>query len=253
MMAMFHLAAWAQSIDPANALTAINAVREEMLFTSGVDLRVPENLAFIVGQAALLNDASAARAQVQSPSLRAFANLDVEPIVAAAVFGAPPESLLHPDSPIAVSPDESLNFAVLSDPAAAALHYGLVWLADRALERITGNIFTVRATSAIAQTTLTWVNGNLTFTQTLPAGRYRIVGMRARSTDAVGARLVFPEQVARPGVPVVNAIGDNDPWAFRYGNMGAFGEFPHTNPPTVDVLGGAAAAQTYLFDLLRVR
>lgn len=250
---MFHLAAWFQSIDPAGALTAINAVREEMLFTSTVDLRVPESLPTIIGQAALLNDASAARAQVQSPSLRAFANLDVEPIVPAAVFGSPPESLFHPDSPILVAIDEALNFAVQSDPAAPAAHYGLVWLADKAQEPVRGNIFTVRATSAIAQSTSLWVNGNLVFSQTLPAGRYRVVGMRARSTDAVAARLVFPEQVARPGVPVLNAIGDNDPWSFRYGNAGVFGEFPHTNPPTVDVLGGAAAAQTYMFDLIRVR
>lgn len=250
---MFHLAAWAQSIDPAGALTPIDAVREEMLFTTGDDIRVPESLPFIIGQACLANDASVSRAQVQSPSLRSFANLDVEPIVAAAVFGTPPESLFHPDSPIAVAADEALNFAIQSDPAAAAIHYGLLWLADKAQERITGNIFTVRATSTVAQTTTTWVNGNLTFSQTLPAGRYRIVGMRARSTDGVAARLVFPEQVARPGVPVLNAIGDNDPWAFRYGNAGAFGEFPHTNPPTVDVLGGAAAAQTYMLDLLRIR
>src|SRR5687768_15939737 len=143
---MFHLAAWAQSIDPANALTAIDAVREEMLFTSGDDIRVPESLPFIIGQAALENDASGVRAQVQSPSLRSFANLDVEPIVLAAVFGTPPESLFHPDSPIAVAVDEALNFAVESNPAAAAMHYGLLWLADKAQEQVRGNIFTVRAT-----------------------------------------------------------------------------------------------------------
>jgi hypothetical protein len=161
--------------------------------------------------------------------------------------------LFHPDSPIPVAPDESLNFAIESNPAAAAIHYGLVWLADKAQEQARGSIFTVRATGAATQTTTTWVNGNLTFSQTLPAGRYRIVGMRARSTDAVAARLVFAEQVARPGVPVLNAIGDNDPWMFRYGNAGVFGEFPHTNPPTFDVLGGAATAQVFLFDLIRVR
>lgn len=250
---MFHLAAWEQSVDPAGVLLPLDAVREEMLFTTGDDIRVPDQLPNIIGQAALANDASVSRAQIQSPSLRAFANLDVEPIVAAAVFGSPPESLFHADAPIPVTPDEALNFAILSDPAAAALHYGLVWLADKALEAVRGAIFTVRATSTVAQAVGTWVNGNLVFSQSLPAGRYRIVGMRARSTDGVAARLVFPEQVARPGVAVVNAIGDLDPWVFRYGNAGVFGEFPHTNPPTIDVLGGVAAAQTFLFDLIRVR
>jgi hypothetical protein len=68
----------------------------------------------------------------------------------------------------------------------------------------------------------------------------------------VAARLVFPEQVARPGVAAVNAIGDLDPYYFRYGRMGVWGEFPHTNPPTVDCLGVTDSSQIYLMDLLRV-
>lgn len=250
---MFHVAAFNQSIDPANALVVINAVREEMLFTQGADLRVPDVMPNLIGQAALINDASGVRAQLQSPSLRAFANLDIEPIVLAAVFGSPPENLFHPTNPIPLVADEALNLAVQSDPAAAAQHYGVVWLADGPQQAIAGNMFSIRATSAVQQVVGAWTNGNLTLSQVLPAGRYQIVGMRARSADAVAARLVFPEQRGRPGVPAVNAIADLDPWMFRYGGVGVFGEFPHTVPPTVDVLGGVAAAQTYIFDLIRVR
>lgn len=250
---MFHLAGWRQSIDPANALTAINAIREEMLFTTAQDLRVPTALPFLIGAAALINDASGSRAQIQSPSLRNLTNLDVEPIVLAAVFGTPPENLFHPDSPVPLVPDEALNFAVLSDPAAAAEHIGLVWLADGPQQPVVGHMFSVRATGTAQQTVSTWVNGSLTFSQTLPAGRYAVVGMRARSADAVGLRLLFQEQTARPGVPVVNAIGDLDPYWFRYGRSGIFGEFAHTNPPTFDVFGGVAAAQTIILDLMRVK
>jgi hypothetical protein len=249
---MFHTSAWFQSIDPGGVLTAINAVREETLFTQGPDIRVPTGLANIIGAAALANDASAARAQIQSPSLRVFTNLDIEPVVAAAVFGEPAENLWHPESPIPVVPDEALNFALESNPAAAAAHYGLVWLADGAQQPVTGQMFSIRATAAIAQAAGTWQNGNLNFTQVLPAGRYAIVGMRARSTDAVAARLVFPDQIARPGVPVINAIGDEDVYWHRYGRSGVFGTFPHTNPPTVDVLGGVAVVQTFIFDMIRL-
>ncbi len=249
---MFHLAAFAQSIDPANALTAISAVREEMIFTNGADLRVPTKLPNLIGAAALANDASVSRAQIQSPSLRILANLDVEPIIAAAVFGTPPEQSFWPETPVPLTPDEALNFAFLSDPAAAALHYGIVFLSDGPQVAVKGNIFTVRCTATIQQTTTTWVNGNLTFAQSLPAGRYQVVGMRCRSTDGVAARLVFPDTFVRPGVPVINAIADLDPWWVRFGRMGVFGEFPHTNPPTLDMLGGAAAAQTLMLDLIRV-
>lgn len=249
---MFHLAAWYESIDPSAALVLIAAVPEQTLFAVGDDIRVPEGFANIIGQAALENDASAAAAQVQSPSLRMLTNLDVEPIIAAAVFGSPPEVLFHPQNPIAVVATEAINFAVNSDPAAAAAHYGLVWLSDGPQQAIIGHIFTLRATATVQQTVDGWVNGNMTYGQTLPAGRYQVVGMRARSTDCVAARLVFPEQIPRPGVPVVNAIGDLDPKFFRYGRSGIWGEFPHDVPPTLDVLGGVAAAQTVFLDLIKV-
>lgn len=249
---MFHLAAFYQSIDPAGALTAINAVREEMYFTSTVDFRVPKALPNIIGECALLNDASGTRAQVQSPTLRNLANLDVEPLVLAAVFGSPAEGIYHPNTPIPLTPDEAINFAVLSDPAAAAAHYGGVFLADGPQSEVAGNIFTVRATASITQVVGAWTNGNLTFAQVLPVGNYAVVGMRVRSTDAVFARLVFPEQMARPGVAVVNAIADHDTYWQRYGRMGLWGTFPSTNPPTLDVIGGAATAQVVLLDLVRV-
>jgi len=249
---MFHLGAFYEDINPGGVLVPIAAVREEMFFTIGDDYRVPEAYPFIIGGAALIEDASAARGQIVSPSLRILANLDVEPVIAAAVFGSPPEVLFHGGAPIPLTPDEALNFYMESAPVAVEVHYGLVWLADGPQQAVSGQMFSVRATATVAQAVDAWTNGDLAFGQTLPAGRYQVIGMRARSTDGVAARLVFPEQVARPGVACVNAVGDIDPTAFRFCRSGVFVEFPDTNPPTVDVLGGVAAAQIFIFDLLRV-
>lgn len=248
---MHHLLAYYEDIDPAGALIPITVVREEMIFTTGDDARVPPGLPFIIGAAAAIGDASGVQAQVQSPSLRILANLDVEPIVLADVFGSPPESLFHPQRAIPLTAAEALNFYVNSNPAAAEQHYGLVFLADGPQTPVTGPFFSIRATATVAQALAAWTNGNLTFAQTLPVGTYDIIGMRARSTDGIAARLVFPEQIARPGVPCVNAIADLDPQSFRYGHAGVFGSFPSTNPPTVDVIGGAAVAQVFIFDMVR--
>lgn len=249
---MFHLAAFYENIDPAGALTAIDAVREQQYFVNGDDLRVPTALPNLIGEVALTAAANLVRAQVQSPTLRMLANLDVEPVVAAVVFGNPPECVWHPESPVALTPDEAINFAIESNPAAAEAHYGLVFLADGPQSPVTGPIFSIRATAAITLAAGTWVNGNLTFAQSLPAGSYSVVGMRARGTNLVAARLVFPEQMARPGVLAVNAIGDNDPYWTRYGRLGIFGTFPHTNPPTLDALGITDSAQSIILDLARV-
>jgi hypothetical protein len=249
---MFHTGAFYESIDPGGVFQSIAAVREEMFFTSGDDFRVPKALSMLIGEAALLNDASGVRGQFTTPTLRAIANVDVEPIVLAAVFGSPAEGIYHPEAPIPLTPDEALNFFVDSNPAAAAAHYGVFFLSDGPASPVTGNIFSMRCTGAITQVAGAWTNGTLTFGQTLPAGTYGVVGMRARSTDAVAMRLVFPEQVARPGVCVVNAIADQDTYWQRYGRMGLWGQFPSTNPPSLDVLGGTATAQVVTLDLVRL-
>lgn len=250
---MHHLAAYGQSVDLAGALTAINAVQDQALTTSGPDIRVPNPLPNLVGQAALVGNTTPSRAQLVSPSLRAMVNMDIEPIVGGVVFGSPPESILHGDSPIPLVGNESLNCYLQATGGAATQNYGLVWLSDGPIQAVKGNIYSVRATSAVALAADTWVNGNLTFAQTLPNGTYQIVGMRARGTNLVAARLVFVGAPWRPGVPAVNALGDLDPLGFRYGYAGVFGQFDSTQPPTVDCLGVTDSAQTYVFDLIRIK
>lgn len=249
---MFHLAGWFEDLDPGGVLTPIASIVDQSVFTSGDVTRVPVQMPNIVGQAALLDDASAAGAQIQSPSLRAMVNIDIEPVIADATFGNPPEVLFHPLSPISVVADEPITFAVNSNPAAIEEHYGLVWFGDGPQVPVPGNIFSVGATSALTLAPGVWVNGTLLFSQTLPLGRYTVVGMRARGTNLVAARLVFIGGAFRPGVPAVNAVGDRDVAVFRYGRHGAFGVFHSNTPPTVDALGITDTAQSYIFDLIQV-
>lgn len=250
---MFHLAAFAESQDLGATLQNVAAVQDPVITTFADDVRVPLKLPYLVGQAAVCGNVAPTRAQIASPSLRAMANLDVEPLVAALVFGSPPESMLHGDSPIPLVGNESLNFQMLATGGAATQMYGLVWMADGPLTPVKGSIYSVRCTSGITLAADTWVNGNLTFATALPVGIYQVVGMRARGANLVAARLVFVGGVYRPGVPAVNALGDLDPQNFRYGQAGVFGEFDSTQPPTVDCLGVTDTAQFYILDLMRVR
>lgn len=249
---MFHLAAYYQSVDLGGVLTAINAVPDQALFTSSADIRVPKELANVIAAAGLTASTTLTSAQLQSPSLRSLVNHDLEPLVGAVTFGSPPEGIYFPMSPIALVPDEALNFYFNTDNAGAAAHYGLVGLADGPQQEVQGEIFTVRVTSACTLAAGAWVNGNLTFSQTLPAGRYQVVGMRSRGTNLVAARLVFPGGRFRPGVGAVNAVSDLDPYWPRYGRMGVFGEFEHLLPPTVECLGVTDSAQTHFLDLIKV-
>ena len=249
---MFTIGAYYQSVDPANVLVQINAVQDQHLVTQGKDLRVPRKLSSLVGQIALTGAAALVQAQLASPSLRSVALLDIEPVVAASVFGSPPEAMFHPSSPIPLEEDESLNLSIQSDPAAAADHYGLVWLSDGEIKPVNGKIYTIRGTAAIQLAAGQWVNGNLSLSQSLPVGKYQVVGMRARGTNLVAARLVFVGYQWRPGVPAVNLISDLDPYSMRYGGFGVFGEFDSINPPSVDCLGITDAAQVFELDIIKV-
>jgi hypothetical protein len=249
---MQHLGAFYESVDPGAAYNTLNAVSDACLFTSGVDMRVPSGLSSLIGAAVTGNDSSIARAQIQSPSLRQVVNIDVEPMINALVFGNPPEAIYHPRMPIPLVGDEALNFAVDSDPSSAVVHYGLVWFADGAQQEAQGQIYSVRATSACSLSAGAWVAGELTFNQVLPRGRYQVVGMRARGTNLVAARLNFRGQAFRPGTIALNAIGDQDHRLMRHGGMGVLGEFDTNTPPAIDCLGVTDSSQVYILDLIKV-
>jgi len=146
-----------------------------------------------------------------------------------------------------------LNAQAAEDGAGAQISNALAWLSDGPIAPVTGIMRTVRTTCAITLTAYAWSNGALTFDQTLPAGRYQIVGMRAESTGLIAARLVTPASPWRPGVIGFDAESDVEPDRFRYGRCGVFSEFDHDAPPTVDFLSVSAdTAETVHLDLIKI-
>jgi len=238
----FHTAAFAEDIDPLGALVNIAAVNDDSIFTSGDDIRVPVPLPFLIGAAGLISATVPVQAQMQSPSLRQVANIDVEPVGLGLVFGDPSEVAMHPGNPIPLRGDESLNFLVNTTPAAGAeLHYGIVWFGDGAQQQVNGDIFSVRSTMGVTAVANAWVNGPLTFGQDLPVGTYDVVGMRVRAAGLVAARLNFIGAAWRPGVAGAVAINDNMGMHFRYGKMGVWGSFHTNTPPSVEIIAAAGA------------
>lgn len=250
---MHHLIAYYEAQDGGGALHNVAAIADQSLTVSGDDVRIPASMPYVIGKAVLSGaDSALTSARLNTPSLRTFAYPEIEPLVNALVFGSPPEGILHPNSPIPLVGDESMRLEINSDADSALGEYGLVWLADGPQSEVSGDIHPVSATAAASLAAGTWVNSALTFSQTLPVGTYQVVGMRARGTNLVAARLVFLDQQSRPGVPAVNAIGDQDHDLTRYGKMGIFGTFNHTNPPTVDCLGVTDSSQTIILDLMKI-
>lgn len=236
-----HLAAFAESIDPAGALVNIAGVTDDSILVSGDDIRVPTELPFLLGEAALISATSPVQAQLQSPSLRQIANIDIDPAALGLVFGDPAELSWHGQSPVPLRGDEALNFLANTNPASAEIHYGLVWFGDGPVQPVNGDIYSIRATASITAVATSWVSGELTFGQDLPVGNYDVVGLRVREAGMVAARLNFKGGAFRPGVPGAVAMDDKISEMFRHGRAGVFGTFHTNTPPAIEIIAAAGA------------
>lgn len=254
----FHLAAFWESIDHAGAAGGITAAAgEQVLFTTGDEIRVPDDVNQIVAVAAML-PLGANFGRLISPSLRDVANIDILPVNGLNDGNVEPDSpakiTSYAQNPIPLETGESLTAECDCNPTAAADQSILVWLADGPISPVSGQVIhSVRCTAAITAGVGSWTNGALTFGQTLPVGTYAVVGMRAQGATLVAARLVFRGSGIRPGVIGSDSEADDTNAYFRRGNFGVFGEFHSTVQPTVDILcNDADTAQEFVLDLVKL-
>ncbi len=253
----FLTVAFLESVDPAGAFNALTALADQHVTVSGDDVRVPL-LNQIVAVAAGVESTAAHRARLVSPSLRRRTNFHITPLntaAAASVEPASPQAVVDlRRQPIPLIVGENLNAEVLSDPLAVQVQWCVVWLANGPIAPISGPIFTIRATSITALTARVWSNVGIAFDEDLPRGRYQVVGLRPESASMIAARLVFVGGGPRPGALGTDAKADIQHGIFRYGELGAWGEFEDIEPPTVDCLADLAdATQEFQFDLIQVR
>lgn len=249
---MFHLAGFSASQDTAT-LANIAALADQAINTSGNDLIVPDDLPLLIATYVL--GPSLTRAQVTSPSMRRSWTQELLQIDLSAT---PTDQLLvayHIANPIVLDTDEQLNALMSEGAAGASRGTVLVWLADTPPNEIIGqDIRTIRFTSTTAAVANVWSNIAIAFNDTLPAGRYSIVGAMLQSANMQAFRIVPRGAAFRPGAIGITALSQRHNEMFRHGNMGEWGQFDHNVPPTIDVLcNGADASFTGVMDLVYLR
>ena len=250
---MFRLAMYYTAADLNAALTAIAPVVDQSLTSSPNDTGfvVPENTRFLAGGFGVMEPASALQIQFQSPELRKATYPTLEPFTLdASVPASPIPENYWGENPFELKPPETLQAFVNSDEAVA--QYVGAYLSDGPLVQAPGKIFSAAFTATVQASAGAYAAGPITLGQPLDSGNYQVVGMRIRGTGLVCGRLIFPDQTPRPGCPAANGLGGLDaPWA-RFGKAGIWGEFDTTNLPQLEVLGGVAAAQSGILDLIRI-
>jgi hypothetical protein len=165
----------------------------------------------------------------------------------------PPVNLWWDNGPPILQNDQT-NFVVSRAGAGAADCTGLFWVGKETPGKARGDIRTIRATASITRVANQWVEGSLTLTDTLPSGRYAVVGAVFLGTNLLAGRFIFPDRVMRPGTIAQQALGEYGWDQFRWGNMGTWGEFESTAVPTIQIIGyGANTSQTVYIDVIKIR
>src|SRR5215831_351901 len=137
---MFSVAAYFQNGDFNAADTYLNAVTDQHLTVQGKDIRTIDGINNLIAEAMATPAATRNYARVETPSIRTLANQDIYNLNGA--ISNINDTLIqrHEDVPRKLDNDESINFLVNTDDAAAQDHYGLIWLADGPLQPVGGNI-----------------------------------------------------------------------------------------------------------------
>lgn len=183
--------------------------------------------------------------RIETPKLREMINPNIAPVDRAAVPPDEPNVLMFKDYELNLRAAEEIVVKASNNLGAATEQATVIlWLGDSPGNPSPSPIYTLRCTYSITGVLNGFASGNLTFTQTLPTGRYEVVGMHAFGTALVMARLILPGFSHRPGVVAGANAGLNTSRFFRNGNMGVFGEFTNVALPQLEIFTNAAGAST---------
>jgi hypothetical protein len=193
-------------------------------------------------------------AQITTPKLRAINPVDLRPIDAAATESARPPLVEFFHHPLALNPIDENQMLFTTSGAAAEVYIG-AWFGDGNWQVAQGDLYTIKLTASITTVAQAWASGALTLATGLPSGRYQVVGMDAFGANGLFARLIFPNQVWRPGGLCGTAATFINTRYTRWGNLGVFSEFETFAIPQLEVYANGAATSTFtvFLDIIRVR
>lgn len=231
---------------PAAADPAVTLVNSHPIFP----VPIQAIMAYGFG-AATLN-----RLRLSTPKLRAINVPYLRPldIATAPTSRTPLVEWFH--HPLSLNPIDENQILITQSAAVATQFFAGVWFGDGNWNVPQGDLFTIRATATITLTANAWQGGAaITLDQPLPAGIYSVVGMDCWATNLAFARLVFPNQVWRPGIVAGAAESFIVSRYFRWGNLGEFGRFATFALPQLDTFAttaGSQAVQLFL-DIVRIQ
>lgn len=197
--------------------------------------------------------ASLQRARIITPKFRQITTPFIRPINS----GLQPQDVTpvadFRNYPLVVRGLEELQLNAIQNSGGAASFRAVLGIDWGRIPTPAGEIYTLRGTGATAATAAAWSQTVVTWQDTLPTGKYAIMGLQVISTTCVAGRLILENTYPRPGcIGAATALTRSNKM-FERGELGVWGYFTTTRMPLVEILCSAAdATQEIYMDIIRV-
>lgn len=246
----FHLAAWAKTIAATTETDVTPVVDDIETIQNAHFVLTKDKMMYWLYAGGLLLD----KARLITPSYRQITTPFTRPFNLALSPTSRPGIADYRQNPLKFKALEEIQ-VMFTNSANTSGHYvaGAGLFTSPPTPAPNGDIYTMQGTATTAAVAATWTTLAMTWQDTLPAGRYAALGLEVVSASGNFARLIFEDQVERPGsVSQIIQGGITHPM-FRMGALGIWGTFTGNRMPNVQVLCDTTdnAHNVYL-DLMRI-
>jgi hypothetical protein len=259
----FHLAAFTGPINTSGVRQTLPPVTDPYLPTNMGGFLLPVPLKIVAAYATAPDTTGGAgtvnglqNARINAPSLLRIAYPYIRPLSHTLGENSDPNVMNLVHRPLPIPASETVSVEVISGllnqvPTNPNTAVALLWFCERLMPVPPGENFTLRfATTSPATVPGAWSTiGTMIFDQSLPAGKYTVIGFEHWSPNAIAARLILPGLHVRPGT--LSSAGAAPFQAnkrperlFFEGGIGVFGTFDSFAPPLVEVLTAGVSGDT---------
>jgi len=153
-------------------------------------------------------------------------------------------------APLQLQAQEELPAYAQQSSAGAQNAYCFVLFGPGPMHPTRGRYFTVHATGSTTLVANAWTSVPIVLDTGLPAGRYRLVGARAKSAGCLAFRVIIIQQHNRPGGLGFQGDTSFEPYGQRGGGWGEWGQFDNLTIPTFEFWSTSAdTAENMWLDL----
>ncbi len=193
------------------------------------------------------------RGRLNSPSIRQIAPRFVRPVELALLPPQDPNVEWLGDRPFRVRGQEEFILEVTGANAMAENFHSVMGLMERFEPAPQGDPYILRGTGTTTAVANVWTTATITWDTALPVGRYAVIGCELFSATGIGFRLIFDDQVWRPGGLSQATLGLRSFKQQLDGALGVWGVFNTISLPRVQVFCNAAdTVQTVFMKVVRV-